>query len=282
MKADDAVFVARLVRERSGLVLTRDKSYLLENRLLPAARALSLRSLDELVERVRAGHSDAIEAAVDAMVPKETAFYRDWTPFKHLRTVVLPNIRAARKKERALRILCAGVSTGQELYSVAMDIVAAGEAFLDWSLNLVGIDISLTALAAAERGRYTQFDVQRGLPVRALLRHFDKVEDDWQIDQALQNMVSFRMWNLLDDLYPLGRFDVVLCRNVLVYFDQQTKIATLQKLSRTLMDDGVLYVGAHETATGVSAHFTPIDADIGVYAVHRDGHPASKSMAIAR
>jgi len=281
MTPDDFAFVARLLKERSGLILTRDKSYLLENRLMPVVRARMLKNLDELVERLRGGEINLREIVVDAMLSKDTGFFRDWRPFEHLRKVVLPNLRAARMGKRHLRVLCAGVATGQELYSLAMQITDAGESFLGWHVNAIGIDLSRPALNAAEAGLYNQFEVQRGLPVRMLMRHFTKEEDHWRISEGLRHMVSFRPWNLLEDLYPLGRFDIILCRNVLAHFDQQTKLSVLQKLSRLLYEDGVLYVGVTETVTGVSASFIPVSPDLGIYAVHRDGYPDSRSMALA-
>ncbi|TAL01003.1 MAG: methyltransferase domain-containing protein [Rhodospirillaceae bacterium] len=281
MTPDDFTFVARLLKERSGLILTKDKSYLLENRLMPVVRARMLKNLDELIERLRGGQIDLTETVVDAMLSKDTGFFRDWRPFQHLRDVVLPNLHAARLGKRHIRVLCAGASTGQEVYSLAMQITEAAESFSGWQVQALGVDISREALTAAEQGVYNQFEVQHGLPIRALLRHFNKEQDSWRINEGLRRMVSFRPWNLLDDLYPLGRFDIVLCRNVLAYFDQQTKLAVLQKLSRLLFEDGVLYVGINETVTGVSSSFTPVIPEHGIYAVHRDGHPDSRSLAIA-
>jgi chemotaxis protein methyltransferase CheR len=281
MTPDDFAFVARLLQERSGLVLTRDKSYLLENRLMPVVRAHGMGGMADLLTQLRAGDIEVRTAVVDAMLSKDTAFFRDWRPFKHLRDVVLPNLRAARRANRMLRVLCAGTSTGQEPYSIAMQVTEAVESFRGWQVQIVGIDLSASALARAERGVYDQFEVQRGLPVRSLLRHFTKQGEAWHINEGIRRMVTYKRWNLLDDLYPLGRFDVILCRNVLTYFDQQTKLSTLQKLARLLMEDGVLYVGINETVTGVSSSFTAVIPEQGIYAVHRAGHPDSRSMAVA-
>jgi chemotaxis protein methyltransferase CheR len=281
MTPNDFAFVAQLLKERSGLVLTKDKSYLLENRLMPVVRARMFKNLDELIERLRGGEIELKEIVVDAMLSKDTGFFRDWRPFKHLRDVVLPNLRAARLGKRNVRVLCAGASTGQEVYSLAIQMTEAAETFTGWQVQALGVDLSRSALAIAEQGLYNQFEVQRGLPIRTLLRHFSKEQDNWRVNEGLRRMVSFRQWNLLDDLYPLGRFDIILCRNVLTYFDQQTKLAILQKLSRLLFEDGVLYVGVTETVTGVSGSFTPVIPEQGIYAVHRDGSPGSHSLAIA-
>jgi len=279
MSPEEFEYIARFVKERSGLVLTRDKAYLLENRLMPVVREQSFKSLSELIAAVRGGNPALQTAVIDAMMAKDTAFFRDWKPFVHFRTVVLPNLRVARGMKTRFRVLSAGVSTGQEAYSVAMTVRDAAQSFPGWQAEIMGVDISASAVAAAAKGVYSQFDVQRGLPIRTLLQYFTKQEDAWVLNDGVRNMVKFQTWNLLDDLFPLGRFDVILCRNVLVYLDLQTKLEVLQKLSRLLMDDGVLYLGPHEPVMGVSGNFRPVDAALGIYAAHRPGAPASMSLA---
>jgi len=279
MTPEDFTFVARLLKDQTGLVLTRDKAYLVENRLQSVVREHRLADLTELLAEVRGGNPAAATDLIDAMMSKDTGFFRDWKPFKHLAEVVLPNLRRARLAKRTFRILCAGCASGQEAYSVAMQIVEEAQHFTGWRVEIVGIDLSAAAIDAAERGAYNQFEVQRGLPIRRLLRHFTKVGSGWTINENLRRMVSFRVWNLLEDMFPLGRFDVVLCRNVLIAFDQQTKVATLQKLARLLTDDGVLYVGVNESVTGVSGAFRVIASKLGIYAAQHEGVPPSHSMA---
>jgi len=132
----------------------------------------------------------------------------------------------------------------------------------------------------AAAGLYSQFDVQRGLPIRTLLKYFQKEEDSWRLNETIRSKVEFKTWNLLDDLFPLGRFDVALCRNVLPYFDMQTKFGTLQKLSRSMTDDGVLYVGLNEPLSGVSTSFQPVDAKRGIYTAHRPDVAKVHSLAV--
>jgi chemotaxis protein methyltransferase CheR len=279
MQPDDFEFLARLLKERSGLVLTKDKGYLVENRLMPLVRTRRHRGIVDMVAALRAGEPALAEAVVEAMMAKDTGFFRDWKPFEHFRSVVLPNLIAARRARRAFRILCAGVSTGQEAYSLAMILAARGDALEGWQAEIVGIDLSAAAVAAAAAGLYSQFDVQRGLPIRGLLAHFRKEDDSWRIAEDLRTRAAFKTWNLLDDLFPLGRFDVVLCRNVLPYFDMQTKFAVLQKLGRSMTDDGVLYVGLQEPLAGVSASFQPVDVRLGIYAAHRPDIARLRSLA---
>ena len=282
MAPDDFEYAARLMKERSGLVLTRDKGYLLENRLMPVVRRHNFKSLRELVAALRAGDTVLQMSAVDAMMAKDTAFFRDWKPFVHLSRTVLPNAIFARRDRKQLRILCAGVSTGQEAYSVAMLIHDAAARFVGWRVEIVGVDLSPSAIEAASQAHYSQFDVQRGLPIRTLLKNFSFDETGWQLNSDVREMVQLKTWNLLDDIYPLGRFDVILCRNVMVYFDLQAKIDLLQKVGRGLADDGVLYLGTQEPLTGVSAAFRPIDRDHGIYAVHRPGTALHASLAVQR
>jgi chemotaxis protein methyltransferase CheR len=280
MVPDDFEYAARLMKERSGLVLTRDKGYLLENRLMPVVRQHKLKSFHELVAALRNGNGALQAAAVDAMMAKDTAFFRDWKPFVHFSKIVLPNILAARRERRTFRVLCAGVSTGQEAYSVAMTVRDAAAQFSGWRAEIVGVDLSATAIAAATAGHYSQFEVQRGLPIKALLRNFNKDEAGWQLNSEVRGMVNFQTWNLLNDIYPLGRFDVILCRNVMVYLDLQAKIDLLSKISRSLADDGVLYLGTQEPLTGVSAAFRPVNRDLGIYAVHRLDKAQLASLAL--
>jgi chemotaxis protein methyltransferase CheR len=280
MTPDDFEYAARLMKERSGLVLTRDKGYLFENRLMPVVREHNFRSVRELVSALRAGDPALQSSAVDAMMVKDTAFFRDWKPFVHFAKVVLPNIARARAAKKTMSILCAGVSTGQEAYSLAMLVREAAAAFAGWRIEIVGVDISASAVAAAQTGLYSQFDVQRGLPIRYLLRHFTKGDAGWILNEDMRNLVRFQTWNLLDDLFPLGRFDIVFCRNVMVYIDLQAKIGLLQKVNRTVADDGVLYLGAKEPLVGVSDAFRPVNRDLGIYAIHRPEKVVLSSLAI--
>lgn len=260
-------------------MLTRDKGYLLENRLMPVVHELRVKSLSDLLAAVAAGDAATQTAVVDAMMAKNAAFFRDWKPFTHFRSVVLPNIRVLRGMKRAFRVLSAGTSTGQEAYSVAMSVRDLASSFAGWNIEVIGIDISGTAITAATRGVYSQFDVQRGLPVLSLLRHFTKKDETWVLNDDIRGMVKFQTGNLLEDLYPLGRFDAIFCRDVLVYLDLKTKLEVLQKLGCVLVDDGVLYLGLSEALSGVGASFRTVDADLGIYAAHRAARPASLSLA---
>jgi chemotaxis protein methyltransferase CheR len=266
MKPADLDMVAALLKERSGLVVSKDKGYLLESRLLPVARRHALRDLDDLVNTIRGERPEPlIRDVVEAMTTNESFFFRDGKPFELFRARVLPYLVKSRAQRRTFRIWCAAASTGQEPYTLAMILQEETAKLADWRCEIIGTDIATEALARARAGLYTQFEVQRGLPVRLMVKYFDKKDDQWQIKPELRAMVQYREYNLLADLNPLGQFDVVFCRNVLAYFDTPTKTRVLDGISRLMPDDSVLFLGAAETAVGLSDRFKPVVGQRGVF-----------------
>jgi chemotaxis protein methyltransferase CheR len=253
----DFSFLAREVKARSGLVLTADKSYLLETRLAPIARKESLASVAELAAAARLRRDERlIWQITDALMTNETYFFRDRKPFDLLRDRIIPEMQQARPEGR-IRIWCSAVSTGQEAFSLAMlldDLRAQGRSV---EAEIVATDISERVLEKARAGLYSQFEVQRGLPIRTLVRHFEKVGELWRIADRIRAMVRFQRFNMLDDLRPLGGFDIVLCRNVLSYFDPQTRRETLDRIAALMPRDGVLLLGANESTVGASDAFLP-------------------------
>ncbi len=279
MSPEDFEFTARMLRATSGFLLTRDKGYLVENRLTPVLREHGFKSVSELVAALRDGAPALQTAVADAMLPKDTGFFRDWKPFVHFQTTVIPNLLHARATKKSIRILSAGCSTGQEAHSIAMLLRDAARDFAGWKVEILALDLSETAIAAARKGHYSQFDIQRGMPISKLLTYFTKQDDQWVVNPGVGGMSDFKVWNLMEDLYPLGQFDVVLCRNVLNYFDLKTKIEVLQKISRLLVDDGMIYLGLDDAVSGVSEKFHAVNAKQGIYAVRRSGRPVSASLA---
>ena len=266
MKPDDFAFLATLVKERSGLVLSTDKVYLLESRLMPVARKSGLKGLEELVAAIRGRRDEAlIRDVTEAMTTNESFFFRDNKPFDLFRDVVLPQLLESRASKKAFRIWCAAASSGQEPYSLAMILKEEAAKLAGWRHEIVGTDISTEMLAKAKAGVYSQFEVQRGLPVQMLVKYFKKRDELWEIDPALRAMVQYKEFNLLDSLRPLGNFDVVFCRNVLIYFDQDTKGKVLGEISGLMPDDGVLFLGGAETVLGISDKFKPVTGQRGVY-----------------
>jgi len=261
--------IAATLKQRSGLSLGADKDYLVRARLAPILKSRALPSLASLVEKMRA--DPALEReVVEAMTTNETLFFRDGRPFDHLREVGLPALHASRPRTLPIRIWSAAASTGQEAYSLAMLVCEMGPALAGRMVEIVGTDIAREPLLRAEQGLYTQFEVQRGLPSRLLVKYFTKEEQGWRVDRKLRSMVRFQTWNLLNDPHPLGRFDIVFCRNVLIYFDQKTKRQVLDGIIRQLAPDGLLYLGGAETVLGLGTSLTPAGGAVGIF---RTGSP---------
>ncbi len=252
----DFTMIAELVRVRSGIVLGLDKAYLVESRLEQVVRTRRLKDLAELSMQLRLAPTEAlVRDVVEAMTTNETLFFRDTRPFEHLRTAALPALHAARPQGLPLRIWSAASSSGQEAYSIAMTVTDAGLGRRP--VQILGTDISTEQLDRARLGIYSDFEARRGLSGAMLVRHFQKADGGWQLKDAVRSMVEFRQWNLMDDLRPLGTFDLVFCRNVLIYFDMQTKKRVLDAIWSRLAPGGWLYLGGAETTFGVSDKFTP-------------------------
>jgi chemotaxis protein methyltransferase CheR len=272
MSPGDFDFLRRYLYERSGLVLAPEKQYLAESRLMPVVRKHGLASLGDLAARIRMMPASPLAIdTVEAMTTNETFFFRDKIPFEHFRDTMLPALLAARDRDRRLRIWCAAASTGQEPYSLAMAIKelamsAKGGALSGFRIDILATDLSGDVLERARAGTYSQFEVQRGLPIQLLLKYFTQTGDAWQISPELRAMVQFRTLNLLNDFTPLGRFDIVFCRNVLIYFDQPTKTGVLNRLAPQIAEDGYLVLGAAETVVGLTSAFKPVPDKRGLYA----------------
>jgi len=267
MTNDEFDFLCKLLKDRSGLVVTRDKAYLLESRLLPVARKHGLKSLDELAAVVRARPiGDLVREIVEAMTTNESFFFRDIKPFEQFKTFVLPSVMKVRAQRKQIRIWSAACSSGQEPYTLAMMLAEQKGALADWSFEILATDLSTDILEKAQAGLYSQFEVQRGLPIQLLVKYFKQQGDRWQIDAGLRSRVRFKQFNLLDDPSSLGGFDVIFCRNVLIYFDQTTKGQVLERLARALTPDGYLYLGGAETVLGISDRFQPVADNRGIYA----------------
>lgn len=280
MKVEDFDMFSNLLKQRSGLVLTKDKAYLLESRLMPVARKWNMKGLDELAATVRSRKEEALLRDItEAMTTNESSFFRDQKPFDLFRSLVLPRMLEARSQRRQIRIWSAACSSGQEAYSLAMLLQDEGAKIGGWKIEIVGTDISAEMVDRAKAGIYTQFEVQRGLPIQMLVKHFKQNGDKWQISPQIRQMAGFREFNLLGDLSPLGQFDVVFCRNVLIYFDQPTKTKVLEQMARIMPADGVLYLGGAETVLGITERFKPVEGQRGLYGLANAPTAASAGAA---
>jgi len=260
----DYEFLRKLLKERSGLDLSSDKQYLVESRLIPLARRAGLSGIGELVQKLKGGTAPLTTEVVEAMTTNETFFFRDKIPFDHMKEAVLPALVQARASRRALRIWCAASSTGQEPYSIAM-CVKEFAGLAGWRVEIVATDLSQEVLEKSKAGIYSQFEVQRGLPIQMLVKYFKQIGELWQLSADIRGMVQHRQLNLLQDFSHLGTFDVIFCRNVLIYFDQDTKIGIFERMSKMLEPDGVLALGAAESVVGISDAFKPYPDRRGLY-----------------
>jgi len=280
----DYEFLRKLLKERSGLDLSADKQYLLESRLIPLARRAGVPGLPELVQKLKGGAEALIAEVVEAMTTNETFFFRDKVPFDHFKGTIMPEMLHARASRRSLRIWCAASSTGQEPYSIAMCLKELGAALTGWRVEIIATDLSQGVLEKSRAGLFSQFEVQRGLPIQLLVKHFTQTGELWQLNADVRAMVQFRQLNLLQDFSHLGVFDIIFCRNVLIYFDQDTKTNVFGRLAKVIEPDGFLIMGAAETVVGLTEAFKPYPERRGLYIPNvagraYAGQPALKAVA---
>ncbi len=266
MTPNDYEFLRKLLKDRSGLMLSADKQYLVESRLLPVARKAGLSTLTELAQKLRAPNAEKlIVDVVEAMTTNESFFFRDKLPFEHFQNFIMPALLATRANQKRIRIWCAAASTGQEPYSLAMVLKEMSRQTEGFRIEIIATDLSTEVLEKAKAGIYSQFEVQRGLPVQLLIKNFSQVGEMWQIAPDLRAMVQYRPLNLLRDFSSLGMMDVIFCRNVLIYFDQATKIDVINRMSRLMAPDGFLTLGAAETVVGLTDSFKAVTGRRGIY-----------------
>jgi chemotaxis protein methyltransferase CheR len=260
MTDQDFEVIRRLLQERSAIVLEPGKQYLVESRLAPLVKQRNLNSIAELIAEVRSQPGNGLSRQiVEAMVTTESLFFRDHHPFEALRKVVIPDLINRRRDERTLRIWCAASSTGQEPYSVAMLLREHFPELAGWKISLLASDISREVLARARQGSYKQIEVNRGLPAALLVKYFEQHGTDWQLRPAIRSMVDFQEINLAQAWPALPRMDLVLIRNVMIYFEVETKKAILGKLSRVLRPDGYLLLGGAETTFNLDDSYRRVE-----------------------
>ncbi len=244
----DFAFIRDLVRKRSAIILEDGKEYLVESRLATLARDEGFGSLDQLVGELRARPMNGLHRkVVEAMTTNETTFFRDAHPFESLRATILPDLIRRNATKRQFSIWSAACSTGQEPYTIAMLLREHFPELAGWSIRILGTDLSGDVLERARSGRYSQHEVNRGLPVAYLVKYFKKHDLQWQISDEIRAMVEYREHNLLDSSSALGQMDLVLVRNVLIYFDVETKKSILGRMRSVLRPDGYLMLGGAET-----------------------------------
>ena len=259
MTPADYEYISNFLLGTSGLALGSGKEYLVEARLIPLAQSLGLEGISELVLELKKGAELKVTSGVtEAMTTNETSFFRDKTPFEELKNHLLPKLIEARKISKRLKIWCAAAATGQEPYTISMILDDSFPQLRDWTVEILATDIDQQALERSRSGIYTQFEMQRGLPIQMLMKYFEQIETGWQIKENMRNTIQWKQLNLLDNFNRLGKFDIIFCRNVLIYFQQETKKDILERFRTMIQDDGYLYLGAAETVLGITEAFDRI------------------------
>lgn len=265
MNAQDFELYRSFLYKESGLVITPDKMYLLESRLNPVAKKMQLESIDGLTSKMKMGDAQVKHAVVEAMTTNETFFFRDTHPFERFEKVVLPKIMENKPKGSTIKIWNAACSSGQEPYSLGIIIKQNAAKFADYKFDITATDLSEDILNVAKRGVYSQFEVQRGMPIQLLVKYFKQQGTEWAINDDIKSMVKFQKFNLLQPMSQFGEFDIIFCRNVLIYFDQGTKGKILSEASKHLSKHGFLFLGGAETVIGVTDLFKLLPGERGVY-----------------
>jgi chemotaxis protein methyltransferase CheR len=259
-------YLQRLVHRRSGIVLEDGKDYLVDSRLDSIARGAGVRSVDELVGKLRReSGSILVQKVVEAMTTNETMFFRDAHPFEALRQRFVPELVRKRAPERRLRVWSAAAATGQEPYSIAMTLLEVFPELASWDVNILATDLNAAVLERARLGRYRELEVGRGLPASYLAKYFVRHDGEWELVPAVRDMVTFRQLNLVEPWDGVEACDLVFMRNVLIYFDLATKRSILQRLHQVLQKDGFLVLGGAETTTNLDEAFVPVRVGAGVY-----------------
>ncbi len=276
MISEEFNVLSKMLHQRSGLTLTEDKGYLLESRLTPILRKREFKTLGDLVSAVKKADDESLLVEVtEVMTTNESFFFRDTKPFDQFKDILLPTLMQNRGSSKIIRIWSAACSNGQEPYSLAMILREQAAKLEGWRIEIIATDLATGVLAKARAGIYSQFEVQRGLPIQYLVKYFQETGQGWEIDSSIRAMVQFKEFNLLDSMVSLGTFDLVFCRNVLIYFDQATKSEVLERICLQMSEDGYLCLGGAETVLGITESFKPAQGQRGVYEIV----PAEKRAA---
>jgi chemotaxis protein methyltransferase CheR len=262
-------FISDFIYQRSGIVLGEAKRYLIETRLRSVARVADIPSLHNLCRQLSTHNQQLETLVIDALTTNETSWFRDKKPFDALQNEILPAIHQKKGNNKVLQIWSAACSTGQEPYGMAITLLESG-LFRDWLIRIVATDISQRVLEQAREGRYSQLEVTRGMPIRTLIKYFSQVGEIWKIKQEVQKMVTFKEHRLQDDPTSLGTFDLVFCRNVLIYFDVETKGLIFNRLHNAMTTDGLLALGGSETTLNVTDKFETVKIEQATFYIKKN------------
>ena len=268
MSDEEKKYIFDLIKKHSGMALTDDKEYLLDLKLLPLVRKYSLQSLSDLIKKIRQSNdAHLIDEVIEVMTINESLFFRDIKPFQQLNEIIMPRILASNPEKKVIKIWSAACSSGQEPYSIALNAL---EKWKDKNVKfeIKATDLSNEILEKAKSGIYKQFEVQRGLPIAILLKYFKQINGDWHVNEEIKSMISFSRLNLISNFNYFGKFDIIFCRNVLIYFDFPTKVKILNNLADMLEKEGFLFLGSAESIIGMDTKLKMIENNIhGIYTV---------------
>jgi chemotaxis protein methyltransferase CheR len=266
MNAADFDIFAGYLKKSSGLMLTPDKTYLIESRLTPIMRDLNMPDLSAMAAEVKRGiDRRLLQRITEAMTTNETSFLRDGRPFEAFKKTLLPALMEKNAATRKIRIWSAACSSGQEPYTLAMMLKEEGAKLAGWNVEILATDLSTEILDKAKKAEYSQFEVQRGLPIQLLMKYFTQIGDRWQIKPEIRDMVNYKPVNLLEDFSIFGKFDLVFCRNVLIYFDPSTKKSILERMAPMTPKHGYLVLGGAETVIGITEKWAGVPTLNGIY-----------------
>ena len=253
---EDFEYICKLVRERSAIVLEPGKEYLVESRIMPLVHREKLGSMEELIQKLRRESSNCLhDKVVEAMTTNETSFFRDIHPFETLKQEILPNLLKNRENIKELNIWCGASSSGQEPYTLIMLLMSSFPQLSSWKINFIASDISNEMLKRCRDGLYSQLEINRGLPAALLVKYFERTGTEWRVKEELRKMINFQFTNLSKNWPTMPQMDIIFMRNVLIYFNVETKKAILAKIRNLLKPDGNLFLGAAETTLNLDDKF---------------------------
>lgn len=281
MKKSDFDYILQLLKRYAGWSLSNDNYFLIDNKIYNFVCEKGYASSEELIQELKMGQKALLWQVIEALTMSDTYFFRDYPVFRSFEKLILPRLREVNRRSKKLRIWSLGCSTGQETYSIGMSIADNLNAVGDWNINIFGTDISSPAITKAQRGVYSQLEVQMGMNIRRIIKHFSKDGDSWTINPDIADNIKFLRYNLLDDLTNVEEFDVIFCRYVLHYFAPELQRQIIAKIHKYQVPAGFLYLGLHENIAGIEDYYDAVPGMPCLYQakVLTTENPASQSNA---
>lgn len=259
MKKSDYHYLVALLKQNAGWNFGEEEYFIIDKKMYNFVREKGYATVEELIAELKMGQKALLWQVVEALALSETSFYRDYKVFKNFEETILPHIRELNRGAKKLRIWSLGCSSGQETYSIAMAVKNKLLNVQDWDINIIGTDLSTVSITKAQKGSYNQFEVQMGLNARMIIDNFHLERDLWMINDDIMKMIEFRRYNLIEDLTFSERFDIIFCRNVLLFFDAQTQRKLVEKIYSRQAEGGFLYLGYNENISGLEDFYEPVE-----------------------